>query len=83
MYGNYYINTYTIFVVICFENLEYWKRFEYSIKINRYTLDAAALFRVDSVTVALDLYTLHLVRHLPSSGQEFFFFCRLLHSLLY
>ena len=28
------------------------------------------LFEVVSVTVAL--YTMHLVRHLPSSGQEFF-----------
>ena len=36
------------------------------------------LFKVVSVTVAL--YTTHLVRHLPSSGQEFF--CRQLHSLL-
>ena len=39
------------------------------------------LFEVVSVTVAL--YTTHLVRHLPSSAQEcFFFFCRQLHSLL-
>ena len=36
------------------------------------------LFEVVSVTVAL--YTTHLVRHLPSSGQEFF--RRQLHSLL-
>ena len=36
------------------------------------------LFKVVSVTVPL--YTTHLVRHLPSSGQEFF--CRQLHSLL-
>ena len=36
------------------------------------------LFEVVSVTVAL--YTTHLVRHLPSSVQEFF--CRQLHSLL-
>ena len=36
------------------------------------------LFEVVSVTVAL--YTTHLVRHYPSSGQEFF--CRQLHSLL-
>ena len=36
------------------------------------------LFEVVSVTVAL--YTTHLVRHLPSSGQEFF--CQQLHSLL-
>ena len=35
-------------------------------------------FEVVSVTVAL--YITHLVRHLPSSGQEFF--CRQLHSLL-
>ena len=33
------------------------------------------LFEVVSVTVAL--HTTHLVRHLPSSGQEFF--CRQLH----
>ena len=38
------------------------------------------LFEVVSVTVAS--YTTHLVRHLPSSGQEFFFFCRQLHRLL-
>ena len=36
------------------------------------------LFKVVSVTVAL--YTTHLVRHLPSSGQELF--CQQLHSLL-
>ena len=36
------------------------------------------LLKVVSVTVAL--YTTHLVRHLPSSGQEFF--CGQLHSLL-
>ena len=39
----------------------------------------SCLFEVVSVTVAL--YTAHLVRHLPSSWQEFFF-CRQLHSLL-
>ena len=38
----------------------------------------SCLFEVVSVTVAL--YTTHLVRHLPSTGQEFF--CRQLHSLL-
>ena len=36
---------------------------------------------VEIVSVTVALYTTHLVRHLPSSGQEFFF-CGQLHSLL-